>query len=211
MKRYILLLALLPLIAVNAFSQNEKSLYLGLYASPNVMWLHSNNNSVEPTQSKLGFSYGLMADITLGDYYALATGLEIAQLGGKMNWTDTNGTTPTPMMANYSLKYLEIPLALKMQTAKINDMSFYGRFGGGLGVRLDAKADINANLNQTVTSDVQLLRAFFSIGGGIEYTIAYNTRLFAGIIYKSGLTNTFKQDDWSVKANALSLNVGVIF
>ena len=206
-----MLLVLGFLLGLNIIAQNEKSLYLGLYASPNVMWLHSNNNSVEPTQSKLGFSYGLMVDITLGDYYALATGLEIAQLGGKMNWTDTNGTTPTPMMANYSLKYLEIPLALKMQTAKINDMSFYGRFGGGLGVRLDAKADINANLNQTVTSDVQLLRAFFSIGGGIEYTIAYNTRLFAGIIYKSGLTNTFKQDDWSVKANALSLNVGVIF
>ena len=206
-----MLLVLGFLLGLNIIAQNEKPFYLGLYASPSVLWLQSDNNTVDASGSKLGFSYGLLADITLGDYYALATGLEIAQLGGKMNWTDTNGTTPTPMMANYSLKYLEIPLALKMQTAKINDMSFYGRFGGGLGVRLDAKADINANLNQTVTSDVQLLRAFFSIGGGIEYTIAYNTRLFAGIIYKSGLTNTFKQDDWSVKANALSLNVGVIF
>lgn len=206
-----MLLVLGFLLGLNIIAQNEKPFYLGLYASPSVLWLQSDNNTVDASGSKLGFSYGLLADITLGDYYALASGLEIAQLGGKMNWTDTNGTTPTPMMANYSLKYLEIPLALKMQTAKINDMSFYGRFGGGLGVRLDAKADINANLNQTVTSDVQLLRAFFSIGGGIEYTIAYNTRLFAGIIYKSGLTNTFKQDDWSVKANALSLNVGVIF
>lgn len=206
-----MLLVLGFLLGLNIIAQNEKPFYLGLYASPSVLWLQSDNNTVDASGSKLGFSYGLLADITLGDYYALASGLEITQLGGKMNWTDTNGTTPTPMMANYSLKYLEIPLALKMQTAKINDMSFYGRFGGGLGVRLDAKADINANLNQTVTSDVQLLRAFFSIGGGIEYTIAYNTRLFAGIIYKSGLTNTFKQDDWSVKANALSLNVGVIF
>jgi hypothetical protein len=198
-------------VALNSYSQNEKAFYLGLYGAPNILWLQSDNNYVEPTQSKLGLSYGLLADITLGDYYALATGLEIAQLGGKMTYTE-GIIIPVPQTANYKLQYLEIPLALKMQTAQINKMSFFGRFGGGLGVRLDAKKDLNNTLmNQPATNDVHLLRAFFSVGAGVEYTVAYNTKLFAGIIYKNGLTNAFTEDNWSVKSNALSLNVGVIF
>jgi hypothetical protein len=208
MKKWIVC-AIVFLVALNSYSQNEKAFYLGLYGAPNILWFQSDNNHVEPTQSKLGFSYGLLADITLGDYYALATGLEIAQLGGKMTYTE--GVIPMLYTANYNLQYLEIPLALKMQTASMNKMSFFGRFGGGFGVRLDAKKDINSLMNQPAVDDVHLLRAFFSVGGGVEYTIAYNTKLFAGIIYKNGLTNAFKEQNWSVKSNALSLNVGIIF
>ena len=99
-----------------------------------------------------------------------------------------------------------------MQTASINNLSFFGRFGGGFGVRLDAKKDVNnTTINQPASDEIHLLRAYFSVGGGVEYTVAYNTKIFAGIFYKNGLTNAFKQEDWSVKSNALSLNVGVIF
>ncbi len=206
MKKYLLLL-LLPIMTVNVWAQNEKPFYLGLYASPNIMWFQSENNNVEPTQSKLGFSYGLLTDITLGDYYAIATGIEIAQLGGKMNWSKLN----ILHSGNYTLQYVEVPIALKMQTAEINNMSFYGRFGGGMGINIAAKADINNVINQTVLDDVHLFRLFFSVGGGVEYTIAYNTKIFAGIVYKNGLNNTFKENGWNVKANALSINVGVIF
>ena len=197
-----MLLVLSFLLGLNIIAQNEKPFYLGLYASPSVLWLQSDNNKVDASGSKLGFSYGLLADITLGDYYALASGLEITQLGG----------TLSDQTVDYKLQYLEIPLALKMQTASINNLSFFGRFGGGFGVRLDAKKDVNNTIiNQPASDEIHLLRAYFSVGGGVEYTVAYNTKIFAGIFYKNGLTNAFKQEDWSVKSNALSLNVGVIF
>jgi len=197
-----MLLVLGFLLGLNIIAQNEKPFYLGLYASPSVLWLQSDNNTEDASGSKLGFSYGLLADITLGDYYALASGLEITQLGG----------TLSDQTVDYKLQYLEIPLALKMQTASINNLSFFGRFGGGFGVRLDAKKDVNnTTINQPASDEIHLLRAYFSVGGGVEYTVAYNTKIFAGIFYKNGLTNAFKQEDWSVKSNALSLNVGVIF
>ncbi|MBP8782120.1 MAG: outer membrane beta-barrel protein [Paludibacteraceae bacterium] len=206
----VMLLVLGFLLGLNIIAQNEKPFYLGLYASPSVLWLQSDNNTVDASGSKLGFSYGLLADITLGDYYALASGLEITQLGGTLSYQTE--LAPVQQTVDYKLQYLEIPLALKMQTASINNLSFFGRFGGGFGVRLDAKKDVNNTIiNQPASDEIHLLRAYFSVGGGVEYTVAYNTKIFAGIFYKNGLTNAFKQEDGSVKSNALSLNVGVIF
>ncbi|HOU27054.1 MAG TPA: outer membrane beta-barrel protein, partial [Paludibacteraceae bacterium] len=153
----VMLLVLGFLLGLNIIAQNEKPFYLGLYASPSVLWLQSDNNTVDASGSKLGFSYGLLADITLGDYYALASGLEITQLGG----------TLSDQTVDYKLQYLEIPLALKMQTASINNLSFFGRFGGGFGVRLDAKKDVNNTIiNQPASDEIHLLRAYFSVGGG---------------------------------------------
>jgi len=59
--------------------------------------------------------------------------------GGKLKFPAVqNGDTGT-MIRDYSIKYIEIPLSLKMRTNDINGMRFFGRIGLGTAFKLSAK------------------------------------------------------------------------
>jgi len=212
----ITLLSLSLLFLINlSYSQNERPFNFGLYGAPGVSWFKVDTKGIENDGLKLSFAYGLMADITLADYYAVSTGIESSYLGGKLSWSNGD-TTHT---ANYKLQYFDIPLTLKMQTKEVNYMTFYGRFGGSLGTRTKSTADLVIKHGTTTTtfedekvnSDINLFRISFIIGAGMEYSLGGNTKAIVGLNYKNGLTDTFKDKDIKAKNNTIALTVGIIF
>ncbi len=243
MKKNLLLIALTALISLGIQAQN--SFQLGLQLSPNVSWLKTQSENAESEGSKFGFSYGIIGDFNIAENYAVSTGIIILSTGGKMSYPDATvldvGGTPTTFGgvtdADISLKYIEIPLTLKLKTNEIGYMTYYGQFGFSLGVNYDAEADIDFEypggtgaLSQESVDfkdEINLLRAGLVVGLGAEYNLSGNTSILMGLTFNNGFTNILSEDgydadqngngtgsrnkDFKAINNIITLNVGVLF
>ena len=146
MKKTTVLLALLT-ICLGSFAQ--KKFQLGLQVAPNFSWIKANTDNVENDGLKFGFNYGIMGDFNFADNYAFSTGISLVNTGGKIIRPDIQDVPNSGLTAkgygqttaDVRLKYIEIPLTLKLKTNEIGYLKYFGQFGFGLGVNYDATAD----------------------------------------------------------------------
>jgi hypothetical protein len=149
-------LILFCLLTIMSFAQTTKtttSKYrLGFKVSPNVSWLASDNSNMSVGDKSLQFGYGLNFDIFFAENYAIGTGLNINNTGGKYSYfaeytgddIDAAGTAITNMKQvglisrDLRLQYLQIPLTFKMKTNEIGYLTYWGQFGLGLNMNLKA-------------------------------------------------------------------------
>ncbi len=125
---------------------------LGFKVSPNVSWLASDNSNMTVGDKSLQFGYGLNFDIFFAENYAIGTGFNINNTGGKYSYFaeytgddfDANGVALTNMKQvglisrDLRLQYLQIPLTFKMKTNEIGYITYWGQFGLGLNMNLKA-------------------------------------------------------------------------
>ena len=191
-------------------AQEDRKVRLGLALNPNLGWMRPDNSGHNSEGVRAGIQYGLVADLRLfGDpNYSFSTGFTFAHLGGKVSYpsviTDmyTGNEIDATTNATYKLRYIDIPLAVKLRSNEIGYMHFWGLFGSEIGWRINANADLETSRPRvsrssndvSIVDDVALFRADLVIGGGIEYTISGDTRLVAGLVYHNGLTNVIQGD-----------------
>ena len=140
----------------------------------------------------------------------------------------------------YNLRYLQIPILFKMRTNPINGgkLRVYGEFGMGLGLlirskidvsssvvkvdNMDAqnpdaadnfyiKADITTDNNDAYEKKVSFFNPSFIIGGGIQYDLFSNTKVYTGLRYNGGLVDMLYEDKWAATNSFTSLSFGIIF
>ena len=226
MKKTTLLFALLS-FCLATFSQN--GFQLGFKVAPNLSWIKPNSDNLENDGTKLGFNFGLMGDFNFADNYAFSTGITVTSIGGKVvrpdiqEFNDNNGNLAVgygKTTADIRLKYIEVPLTLKLKTNEIGYMKYYGQFGFGLGFNYDASADeefkyttTNNNTGATLSNDevdykdeINALRASLIVGLGAEYNLSGNTSLVFGVTFNNGFTNIFSEDTYKAdgEGNAIS-------
>lgn len=118
---------------------------IGFKVSPNVGWIKPDTKYITNEGSSLRFVFGLVADIHFTDNYAVGTGLNVFQSGGKLSYyrlTNEEGLEHISLLErNYTLQYAEVPLTLKLRTNEIGYITYWGQFGLGLGVNIRAKSD----------------------------------------------------------------------
>ena len=149
-------LILFSILTTLSFAQTTKaptSKYrLGFKFSPNVSWLASDNSNMTVGEKSLQYGYGLNFDIFFAENYAIGTGFNINNTGGKYSYfaeytgddSDANGTPLTNMKQvglisrDLRLQYLQIPLTFKMKTNEIGYITYWGQFGLGLNMNLKA-------------------------------------------------------------------------
>jgi hypothetical protein len=120
------------------------------------------------------------------------------------------------------LKYLEIPLTLKLRTNEIGYITYWAQVGVGLGFNIKAKGDdeidhkkIDVSTNETsvwedagarvvdltgdnaikendISKDINLFRTSLIVGGGIEYNLSGDASLVAGVVFNNGFNNVLK-------------------
>jgi len=218
-KTFIVFLSLFFLIKLG-YSQYNGNLRLGLRAAPAIGWIKPKSDTITANGSHLGFSFGLVSEFVLADNYSFATGFDIASIGGKSKYKRTTEI----IYDEYKLKYLEIPLTLKMKTNQVSAMSFYGQIGLGLGFNLNSKSDekitditgseINHHTNLDVKKEINFIRSSLIIGGGTEIAIMGNTALLIGVTFNNGFLNMFSKDNLYNKNainNYIALNIGILF
>lgn len=153
-----------------------------------------------------------------------------------VNDTAMNTASINDLNYTYNIQYLEIPISIKFRTKDIGNIAYWGNFGFSPGFILNATTTIKSEnipvyileldpvdykVNDREGDDftvnnfddkVFLFRFPLIIGGGLEYKLAGNTALQAGIRYANTFTDMFVKDKTAVaKNNYLALSVGVLF
>jgi opacity protein-like surface antigen len=137
----------------------------------------------------------------------------------------------------YNLRYLQIPILFKMRTNPINGgkLRVYGEFGMGLGLLIRSKIDVSSSVVKVDNMDakdpdaaddfdiradsisaaykksISLFNPSFIIGGGIQYDLFSNTKVYTGLRYNGGLVDMLSEDKWTATNSFTSLSFGIIF
>ncbi|MEO5572473.1 MAG: porin family protein [Bacteroidia bacterium] len=220
MKKIILLLALCSLSLGNLFAQK---FHFGLGVTPSLAWLHPGSDELTGDGSKIGFNYGLITEFGITENYAFATGITVDSKGGKLkSKTEVPFVIPpdTTLMSavenfDYTIRYVEVPLTLKMKTNAIGYIRYYGQFGLAPGFLIGAKGTEKLGSytpvdNVDIKDNVNNFNVSLVIALGIEYNLSGNTNLLLGILYKNGFSDVLNQEG-KANANSLGLNVGILF
>jgi len=245
MKKPIVLLALLLLASFFLHAQDDnspsvqqnhgkafKSVLMGVKASPNIGWLNPDSKNYKSEGAIFGFSWGFMCEFAFTRNYSLVTGFNVIASNGKLNYPyqqKINETDSLPtlgsMSREYKLRYLEIPITLKMRTRDFGKFSFYGQIGLGVGFNIRAKSSDEFTYGtNTLTSDenikdqVNFMRVGLLLGIGTEFSLGGTTRLMAGFNYNNGLfdiltkkntvNNSVEED---AKPSFVDFTLGILF
>ncbi len=230
MKKLLLVLIFTTLVNF-IFAQNSRpsSFQLGLRFAPSISWFNPNTKDYSSDGSSLKFSWGLLTDLRLTNNYFLSTGINFNTFGGKLKYPVLDFKNGSGNMKEiYSVKYLEIPVLLKMKTRPFGPITYYGEVGVGFGLMIKANADQEFSSSNTsysiltngvdVKSRINDFKMSLIIGAGIEYSLGGSTSLFAGLRFNNGFTNILNFNnnilpytDATAVPNSVELAVGIIF
>ncbi|MCT4640318.1 MAG: PorT family protein [Bacteroidales bacterium] len=202
------------------FSAKAQDIKLGIEFSPLVNWLNPDEDHLKRDKAAFNFDFGLNAEFYFRDNYAVVTGLYFNNQSGKIKYLkdyefETSKETYT-LTANevvkHKMRYIRVPLGLKMKTNEIGYMTFYARLGLNSYFNTRSKATTDSDLFDDVnsTKSASFFHAGYFIGGGIEYSIGASA-LTAGVTYQNGFTNSFSSPNHHTVSSQVALNLGIIF
>lgn len=236
MKKIIVLLLLSFVMLFQFADAQVKPFRFGLKVAPNVGWISPDSDEYERDGSVAGFSWGFISDFAITENYYVGTGFNINYLNGKYSYPHKE-TVTEPDSMDYTgtmtrktkLRYIDLPVTLKMKTNKFDQLQVYGQIGFSLGFNIKAKAEDNFSYRvgdeyfsedqeHDITEEISLIKGSLVLGGGIEYYLDNSTSIVVGITYSNGISNILKDyntanPDIKQKATAhfIELTLGVIF
>lgn len=211
----------------------EKPFRFGLHASPSITWLKPDLQEYDNEGTRLGFSYGMLAEFSISNNYSLSTGIDISYFGGKLKYEDEleEYNLPDPnneigeITSTYNLQYLQIPLMIKMSTNEIGYFTYFANIGLGTSIRLGASVEDKHSTNggenthtiDNLNDDIALLKESLIIGVGSEYALGNNITIVGSVNFNNGFTTTIKRDNFQLEkqgnaiANYVELKLGLLF
>lgn len=208
------------LLSAYTITMAQKVFSFTFITSPQIAWMKSGSKDVSSGSSHLGFDYGIEGDVFLGsERYAINTGLTVSTTGGGLTYkipVSFNGKPlPAGTTADYYLRYLEIPFALKLRSKDFNRSRFYAQFGLNNWLNIKAKGSTSdGSFNrETISDEVRLYNVGLNVGAGIEYDLGNRNYLSGGIIYTGSFfdstTNRTVSDVTTL--NSLRIRLGFVF
>lgn len=210
MKKYLLTI-LYFVSATYGLAQDQ----LGIKVAPSLSFsnIHTNPDTTgfSSGSAALRLKLGVIYDYDLairGSYY-LSTGLLFATKQASIE----NNTSS--IKEQHELKYLQVPLLLKLYTSEVSlDTRLY--------VELGATGELKINDRVTKLGDKPQAFRLWGLSGligfGVEYSTSLFTNVFVGISYQRGLTSMLEKaygvNDVSQilgYAHLVSLDVGIKF
>lgn len=220
----IILFSLISFLSITSFAQGIR---MGLTASPQFSWMHSDDANVSTDGMQMGFNFGLMTDFFFAERYSFSTGVTINNTGGKLKYADSldfnsNGEIHRlnpGATVKYKIQYIDIPMSFRMESNQIGYFAYYTQFGITNHFRVGASADIDS---ETVRLDgagckdeVSLYNMGYNIGIGVDYYFSENTAVTFGILYTNGFLDATSNTDPAVNDNvslrSITLKLGVLF
>lgn len=203
-------------------ADDDRTYRFGLQFSPNISWIKTNSTGYLNDGSKVGFSYGLSFEYFMTKNYLFSTGIGIVKGGGSLIYENKN-LVSNDIQEDFKLKYIEVPLLIKMRTNEIGYLTYFGQFGlmaeFNLGSSSTADYQINSdNFGFVITpapeppssTGIGFMNLALSIGGGVEYSISGNTSLMLGVTFNNGFVDQL-DGDASANLNYVALNIGIYF
>lgn len=232
MKIYPYLIFVFVLSSLQGISQ-VKPFRFGVQVAPNLAWIAPDSKNYENDGIVPGFAWGFQSDITLTDNYFVKTGFNLEYMNGKLKYphekklNESDTVFTGTLYRKYNLRYLEVPLILKMRTNKFKSTAYFGEIGFGTSFNLKAKAKDDFNYNNGQDSDITeddiknevvFMRSTLKVGAGIEYFIDESTSITVSLNFNNGLSNILKGEnskdpeiDQRAQLYYFQLNVGILF
>lgn len=190
-------LVLLLSIATYAANAQFPPYYFGLKAAPQISWMRPNVDNYSSEGAKVGFAWGFIAEFNFTENHCISTGFNMQFNGGKLKFPASLNDETGTMIRDYSLKYIEVPLTLKMRTNSIKNMRYFGRIGLGTAFKIGAKKtdeftpDNGAKVTGSKTnySDIAFARESLIVGMGTEYRPEGGPALGVELTFNNGFTN----------------------
>jgi hypothetical protein len=228
----VLILVLISNIVLSQ-KKHDIPLSLGAKISPNISWFKPDAQYFTSESVPFNFSWGFIADFQFADKYYMSTGFNVNSMSGKIVYPyiyKINGADSilgTMKQINY-LRYVEIPVSVKMKTRQFGYTTYFGQIGMGFGMRLSAKADneftsltrtfSNTETDVNIEDKVNFIRLSMIVAAGFEYSLGGSTAFFGAISFNNGFSNAF---DFKTNTppfnradaivNSLELTVGILF
>lgn len=193
----LVLIAALPARAV------AQELVFVVHADPVISWMGSNESEYVSEGARAGFDIGLNVLHYFAENYAISSGISLISAGGRQSSTEqhtlvfnnlTPPTIPPGDEMKYNLKYLNIPIGVRLQTNQVGYLTYFTDIG--FDVRMLIKSTIDLPTMQifaeNAKNEVFGMNAGWHIGGGIEYELNFDASLIAGISYAQDFFDIIK-------------------
>jgi hypothetical protein len=218
MKQFILLVLVLSTIVT--FGQH-KPFQFGFRGGVNTGWFATDADGYSNNGSKIGGSWGIVADFFLMEGYSFTTGFDVLYLNGSINApSDMVGLNAT-LVRGFKTKYIELPLIFTMKTKNIKEkVRIYGQVGFGISFLLSAKTNDTyypmnggdpVKKNENAYDDFRFTRESLILGVGIEIPLKGSTYIRTGFKFDNAFVNVLKSDTGKARNNFLELSAAVIF
>ena len=213
MRRFFITIAIL-LTCLGAQAQKE-AIRLGFELSPQVSWLMSDDDKVDSDGLLGGYNFGLMIDRFFAPNYAFTTGFFINTTGGKLLYEDGADIVIGNTLYNdkhqltYRLKYLDIPIGVKLMTNEMARNRFYIQ----MGFTNQFLIKTNDGSGKNIKEEVRFYNIGYQLGGGLEHSMGGNLFLRTGLLFGSSfndVTSNATYDDRTVMRK-LVLSAALIF
>ncbi len=230
MKKATLILLLVTFLGASSAYSQQKPFVFGFKAGPTMGWLKPDAQGYESDGLKAGFTWGFIADFFLMENYGIATGFDVVFLNGGIKMPhqllDGTDTITGNLNRKYKLKYIQVPVTLKMRTKELGKFRIFGQIGLGTNFLIGAKADDEFTPDQGASSseevdiydDITFMRESLILGAGVEFLLGGSTNLTAGLVFNNGFMNILKgknsiEPTINNKANAnyFALEIGIVF
>lgn len=230
MKKQLLVLLLVVILSSSYAFGQQKPFVFGFKAGPNFGWLKPDTKTYSSTGIEPGFNWGFIADFYLMENYGITTGFDVVFLNGGLEMphrviieTDTLDGT---LDRKYKLKYIQIPVTLKMRTNEFGKFKIFGQIGLGTNFLIGAKADDIFTTSEGTAStedndiydDITFMRESLILGAGVEFLLGGSTSLTAAFVFNNGFIDILKGKNTidptlnnKANANYLSFEFGIVF
>lgn len=218
MKRNLSLLILLLLICLGGFAQEKFA--LAFTASPSLNWMSPGAPEIKKNKATLGYEFGVNGDFFFDQQmrYAFATGVLVSQTGGELTYNTGLGSFAGQPLdpgtsIRYRMKYIEIPVGLKMRTRQFYRWTYWGLFGLYGAVNVGDKGDSDGLLDKAdINKEVKLFNAGLNLAIGGEYDLGERNALILGLSYKDGFMDVTKHGlGEKTTVNSLTFKFGLVF
>jgi opacity protein-like surface antigen len=186
--------ALAAIIFVSVTSRGiSQDLTFSVHVDPIITWLGSNSADYTSGGSMAGFSMGLNVLHYFNENIAVSSGIAFLSAGGRQS-----AAVPHTMVFNnftqlvapgdemkYNLKYINIPLGIRLQTRQIDYLTYYSDIGFDVRMLLKSTVDILAEeiRDENAKNEVYGMNAGWHLHAGVEYALNMNFSVLAGIGY----------------------------
>ncbi len=203
---------------------------IGVFGDLGVSWMDPKSERYTKNGSRLVAGWGLVFDLNFTENYTFSSGFSLGGYGGGLEYKHMlTDSTVGIMDRKYKIKYIDIPLNLKLKTNQIGYFTYFFQIGLNNSFRLAASSDDVFTTVQTsggsysrknvdIIGATSLYRLSFNVGAGAEYQISKSFCAFAMIGYNNGLLNSLSGQntfDPAIKENAIinkvSLTAGFLF
>ena len=209
MKKSLLAFSFLAVIGATAFSQNIK---WGIQAGAAIASQQAKYSGISITSdSKVGFTLGVLSDIAITDNFTFQPGLNFTQKGSKFSDSDGEVTQ--------TLNYVDLPLNF-LYHAPAGKGKFFAGLGPVVNYGISGKVKMTTTGEPEVSEDVKFGNDEaednykpFEFGGNILAGYEFSNGVFAAASYNAGLSNIAVggDSDNTIKNRYFGVKIGFKF